>query len=264
MGQIEVEGVGKIYQGDTPNPIVAVEKANLDIEPGQFVTIVGPSGCGKSTLLHMIGGFIPVSSGEIRLNGKLVTEPGPERGIVFQHFALFPWLTVVRNVEYGLAEKGVPKKQRREIAQHYIDMVKLSGFENAFPNRLSGGMQQRVALARMLACEPEILLMDKPFGALDAQTRQILQEELLDIWAQYRKTVVFITHDVREAVFLSEKVVVMTARPGRIKEIVTTNLGPDAPRLEVDRKAEEVWEILREEVLKTVVPDGMNPTAIKS
>lgn len=257
MGQIEVDGVGKVYQGDTPNPIVAVENANLDIEPSQFVTIVGPSGCGKSTLLHMIGGFIPVSSGEIRLNGKAVTEPGPERGIVFQHFALFPWLTVVRNVEYGLAEKGVPRKERREIAQNYIDMVKLTGFEDVYPNRLSGGMQQRVALARMLACDPDILLMDEPFGALDAQTRLIMQEELKDIWRESKKTVLFVTHDVREAVFLAQKVVIMSARPGRIKEIMKIDLGDDAPRLAVDEKAEQIWDTLKEEVLKTVMPMGM-------
>lgn len=261
MAQIEIEGVGKVYQENTAEPIVAIERVDLKIEKNQFVTIVGPSGCGKSTLLHMVGGFIGASSGEIRLDGKPVGGPGPERGIVFQHFALFPWKTVMGNVEYGLAEKGMGKAARRELAQHYIDMVKLTGFENSFPNRLSGGMQQRVALARMLACDPDTLLMDEPFGALDAQTRQILQEELLDIWREHRKTVVFITHDVREAVFLSEKVIVMTARPGRIKEVVPTNLGADAPRLEVDRNAEEVWDILRDEVLKAVVPQGMNPRA---
>ena len=260
MAQIEIDGVGKTYQEDTPEPILAIDRIDLDIERNQFITIVGPSGCGKSTLLHMMGGFIPTSSGEIRLDGKQVESPGPERGIVFQHFALFPWKTVLGNVEYGLVEQGVAKAERREIAQHFIDMVKLTGFENQYPNRLSGGMQQRVALARMLACDPDILLMDEPFGALDAQTRTIMQEELLDIWRRYTKTVVFITHDVREAVFLSEKVVVMTARPGRIKRVIETGLGAGAERLEVDRKAEEVWDILREEVLKTVVPTGMDPT----
>ena len=260
MAQIEIDSVGKTYQEDTPEPILAIDRIDLDIERNQFITIVGPSGCGKSTLLHMMGGFIPTSSGEIRLDGKQVESPGPERGIVFQHFALFPWKTVLGNVEYGLVEQGVVKAERREIAQHFIDMVKLTGFENQYPNRLSGGMQQRVALARMLACDPDILLMDEPFGALDAQTRTIMQEELLDIWRRYTKTVVFITHDVREAVFLSEKVVVMTARPGRIKRVIETGLGAGAERLEVDRKAEEVWDILREEVLKTVVPTGMDPT----
>ena len=261
MAQIEIDGVGKIYQEDTPAPIVAIDRIDLDVDRNQFITIVGPSGCGKSTLLHMMGGFLSTTSGEIRLDGKAIDGPGPERGIVFQHFALFPWKTVLGNVEYGLVEKGIHKPDRREIAQRYIDMVKLTGFENALPNRLSGGMQQRVALARMLACDPDILLMYEPFGALDAQTRIILQEELLDIWRQHTKTVIFITHDVREAVFLSEKVVVMTARPGRIKRIIETGLDVGAARLEVDRKAEEVWDILRDEVLKTVVPTGMDPTA---
>ncbi len=264
MAQIEIAGVAKVYQEDTPEPIVAIDRIDLDIDRNQFITIVGPSGCGKSTLLHMMGGFIAASSGEIRLDGAAVDGPGPDRGIVFQHFALFPWKTVLGNVEYGLVEKGMKKAERREVAQHYIDMVKLTGFENVFPNRLSGGMQQRVALARMLACDPDILLMDEPFGALDAQTRTILQEELLDIWREHTKTVVFVTHDVREAVFLSEKVVVMTARPGRIKRIISPGLGAGAERLEVDRKAEEVWDILRDEVLKTVVPSGMDPRAAAS
>ena len=246
MAQIEIDGVGKVYQEDTPEPIVAIDRIDLDIERNQFITIVGPSGCGKSTLLHMMGGFISASAGEIRLDGAAIDGPGPERGIVFQHFALFPWKTVMGNVEYGLVEKGMRKAERRELAQHYI------------------GMQQRVALARMLACDPDILLMDEPFGALDAQTRIILQEELLDIWRKHTKTVVFVTHDVREAVFLSEKVVVTTARPGRIKRILETGLGAGAERLEVDRKAEEVWDILREEVLKTVVPSAMDPRAAAS
>ncbi len=240
MAQIEIDGVGKVYQEDTPAPIVAIDRVDLDIDRNQFITIVGPSGCGKSTLLHMMGGFISASAGEIRLDGKPVDGPGPDRGIVFQHFALFPWKTVMGNVEYGLVEKGMRKAERREIARHYIDMVKLTGFEDVFPNRLSGGMQQRVALARMLACDPDILLMDEPFGALDAQTRTILQEELLDIWRKHTKTVVFVTHDVREAVFLSEKVIVMTARPGRVKEVVPTNLGADAPRHEIDRILDKI------------------------
>ena len=261
MAQIEIDGVGKVYQEDTPDPIVAIQKVDLAIDRNQFISIVGPSGCGKSTLLHMIGGFIRTSSGEIRLDGRPVVEPGPDRGIVFQHFALFPWKTVRGNVEYGLVEKGLPRSERRAIAERYIDMVKLNGFEDVFPNRLSGGMQQRVALARMLACDPDILLMDEPFGALDAQTRQILQEELREIWRTHRKTVVFVTHDVREAVFLAEQVVVMTARPGRVKQIVKTGLGADAPRAAVDSKAEEIWDILRDEVLKTVTPVGMNPRA---
>ena len=254
MAYIEIEGVRKIYQEDTPDPIVAVDRVDLEIQRNSIVTIVGPSGCGKSTLLHMIGGFIAPSTGEIRLDGNRIEEPGPERGVVFQHFALFPWMTVRGNVEYGLSEKGMPRAQRREVSQHYIDMVKLTGFEDAFPNRLSGGMQQRVALARMLGCDPDTLLMDEPFGALDAQTRVIMQEELREICRASNKTVLFVTHDVREAVFLGEKVVVMTARPGRIKEVLEIDLPDDAPRLKADEKADEIWDILRDEVIKAVVP----------
>lgn len=254
MAYISIDGVRKVYQEETANPIVACDRVDLDIQRGSIVTIVGPSGCGKSTLLHMIGGFITPSTGEIRLDGNRVEGPGPERGIVFQHFALFPWLTVRGNVEYGLVERRLPRGERRAVAQKFIDMVKLSGFEEAFPNRLSGGMQQRVALARMLACEPEILLMDEPFGALDAQTRVIMQEELREICRASGKTVLFVTHDVREAVYLGERVVVMTARPGKIKSVLDIDLADDAPRLAVDEKADEIWDILRDEVIKAVVP----------
>ncbi|GIX48328.1 MAG: nitrate ABC transporter ATP-binding protein [Candidatus Tectimicrobiota bacterium] len=254
MPHIEIVGITKVYEQPAAPPIVALDGVDLTVEHDQFVSLVGPSGCGKSTLLHLVGGFISPSTGEIRIDGRPVTGPGPDRGIVFQNFALFPWLTVRGNVEYGLAEKGIPRRERRKVAQHFIDMVKLTGFEEVYPHRLSGGMQQRVALARMLACDPQILLMDEPFGALDAQTRLILQEELKEIWRQARKTVLFVTHDVREAVFLSQRVVVMTARPGRIKEIVDTDLPADAPRLAVDALAEDIWATLREEVLKAVVP----------
>jgi NitT/TauT family transport system ATP-binding protein len=184
-----------------------------------------------------------------------VHQPGPDRGIVFQHFALFPWKTVRGNVEYGLVERGMPRAERADTAQRYIDMVGLSGFENSYPNRLSGGMQQRVAIARMLACEPSILLMDEPFGALDAQTRKIMQEELRALWQQFGKTVVFVTHDVREAVFLSQRVVVMSTRPGRIKAVVETGLGPDASRALIDEKADELWDMLRDEVVRAMAEE---------
>jgi len=255
MAMVEIEAVRKIYNIGQSKTLVAVDGIDLGIEEGEFVSLVGPSGCGKSTLLHMIGGFIPISEGTIRVEGKPVTSPGPDRGIVFQHFALFPWKTVMGNVEYGLVERGVPRAERRKIAQAHIDMVGLSGFENAYPNRLSGGMQQRVALARMLACEPDILLMDEPFGALDAQTRKILQEELRELYAKFNKTVIFVTHDVREAVFLSERVVVMTARPGRIKTIIETGLGADASRAAIDEKADELWQLLRDEVQTTIAQE---------
>ena len=256
MAYIEIDGVSKVYQADTPTPIIACDRIDLEIESNSIVTIVGPSGCGKSTLLHMIGGFITPSTGQIRLGGAAVTEPGPDRGVVFQHFALFPWMTVRGNVEYGLVEQGIPRAKRRDVAQHFIDMVKLTGFEDVYPNRLSGGMQQRVALARMLACDPDTLLMDEPFGALDAQTRMIMQEELREICRASGKTVLFVTHDVREAVFLGERVVVMTARPGRIKAVLDIDLPDDAPRLAVDEKADEIWNILRDEVIKAVVPEA--------
>jgi NitT/TauT family transport system ATP-binding protein len=191
------------------------------------------------------------SAGEILVDGKPVAGPGPDRGIVFQHFALFPWKTVLGNVEFGLVERGVAKAERRDIARRYIDMVKLTGFENMFPNRLSGGMQQRVALARTLACDPAVLLMDEPFGALDAQTRHVLQQELLDIWRRQKKTVLFVTHDVREAVILSERVVVMSARPGKVKAVIETSRGASEWGAAIESQAEHVWSILREEMAPT-------------
>ncbi len=245
MAQIEIDGVGKVYQEDTPEPIVAIDRIDLDIERNQFITIVGPSGCGKSTLLHMMGGFISASAGEIRLDGAAIDGPGPERGIVFQHFALFPWKTVMGNVEYGLVEKGMRKAERRELAQHYIDMVKLTGFENVFPNRLSGGMQQRVALARALLSDPPILLMDEPFGALDALTRDRMQFVLLRIWEETRTTILFITHSIPEAILLAERVVVMTARPGKVMDILPVDL--DRPR-SLKTKTEDAFKAMEVQI----------------
>ena len=255
MAFLDIQGVRKLYPTGQGDPFVAVDGIDLGIEKGEFISLVGPSGCGKSTLLHMIGGFVPCSEGAIRVDGSQVQQPGPDRGIVFQHFALFPWKTVRGNVEYGLVERGMPRSERIEAAQRYIDMVGLSGFEDSYPNRLSGGMQQRVAIARMLACEPAILLMDEPFGALDAQTRKIMQEELRALWQRFNKTVVFVTHDVREAVFLSQRVVVMSTRPGRIKAIVETGLGPDASRALIDEKADQLWDMLRDEVVRAMAEE---------
>lgn len=258
-GKIVVRDASKWFLDQTAKPISALKDVNLSIAENEFLSIVGPSGCGKSTLLYLIGGFLQLSSGQIVVDGKLVEKPGQDRGVVFQHFALFPWKTVFGNVEYGLIERGVPKAERRALAQRYIDMVKLSGFENSYPNRLSGGMQQRVALARTLVCQPDILLMDEPFGALDAQTREIMQEELLEIWRRHKMTVVFVTHDVREAVFLAERVVVMTARPGQIKaEISTRDKGADSGAV-IEEKSREIWSILRAEVTKAILPDGESP-----
>ncbi|MPZ56258.1 MAG: ATP-binding cassette domain-containing protein [Rhizobiales bacterium] len=255
MAFLEIQDVRKSYVTGQGEPFIAVDGIDLTIEQGEFISLVGPSGCGKSTLLHMIGGFVPCTEGAIRVDGVAVQQPGPDRGIVFQHFALFPWKTVRGNVEYGLVERGMPRAERRQTAQRFIDMVGLSGFEDSFPSRLSGGMQQRVAIARMLACEPSILLMDEPFGALDAQTRKIMQEELRALWHQFGKTVVFVTHDVREAVFLSQRVVVMSTRPGRIKAIVETGLGPGASRALIDEKADKLWDMLRDEVVRAMAAE---------
>ena len=250
MSKIRFEGVRKVFQGDTPAPVIAIDNIDFSVGQDEFVSIVGPSGCGKSTLLYLLGGFLDLSGGRIMVDQKPVTEPGPDRGIVFQHFALFPWKTVMGNVEFGLAEQGMAKAERRVVTQRFIDMVKLDGFEDMFPNQLSGGMQQRVALARTLACNPDVLLMDEPFGALDAQTRHVLQEELLEIWSRQKKTVLFVTHDVREAVILSERVVVITARPGRVKEEIDTRIDK-SDGAAVEAKANVIWSILREELVKT-------------
>ena len=249
MSKIHFDGVRKVFQTDLPTPVVAIDNIDFTVGQDEFVAIVGPSGCGKSTLLYLLGGFLDLSGGRILVDGMAVSAPGPDRGIVFQHFALFPWKTVMGNVEYGLAEKGMARAERRELAGSYIRMVGLDGFEDMFPNRLSGGMQQRVALARTLACNPEILLMDEPFGALDAQTRHILQEELLEIWSRDKKTVLFVTHDVREAVILAERVIVITARPGRVKQEIDARIDKrDGAAIEA--KAEEIWAILREELVR--------------
>ena len=250
--KIVVSQATKVFPGASA-PVVALGPVDLKVRANEFLAIVGPSGCGKSTLLYMVGGFLQRSSGEIMMDGSPIDGPGPDRGIVFQHFALFPWKTVRGNVEYGLVEKGLSKSARREVAQRYIDMVKLTGFEDAYPNRLSGGMQQRVALARTLACDPDVLLMDEPFGALDAQTREIMQEELAEICKRQRKTVIFITHDVREAVVLADRVVVMTARPGRIKaEVAIKDAGTGDAFIE--EKSREIWGLLRSEVSKAILP----------
>jgi NitT/TauT family transport system ATP-binding protein len=195
---------------------VALDHVSLDIADNEFVTVVGPSGCGKTTLMNILGGLETPSSGTALVDDKPVLGPGPERGVIFQQYALFPWLTVRKNVEFGLETAHVPKKERREIAQRYIAMVGLEQFADALPKMLSGGMRQRCAIARAYAVNPSILLMDEPFGALDALTRVRLQEQLLETWSQDRRTVVFITHDVDEAVFLANRVIVMAALPGRI------------------------------------------------
>lgn len=229
----------------------AIQKLDLTVRQGEFLAIVGPSGCGKSTFLDMIAGLAKPHSGEIFMDGNLITGPALDRGIVMQGYALFPWRTVRKNVEFGLEIKKVPQNERREISQQYIELVGLKNFEDRYPHELSGGMKQRVAIARALAYDPEVLLMDEPFAAVDAQTREVLQEELLRIWEKTKKTIVFVTHGIDEAVFLADRVAVMTAHPGTIKEIVDINL--PRPRDGIRSSADfgwvrhKIWELLQNE-----------------
>ncbi|MGL5361874.1 MAG: ABC transporter ATP-binding protein [Bosea sp. (in: a-proteobacteria)] len=213
---IEIRNVSKTFQLQGQS-IDALKDANLSIKQGEFVTLIGASGCGKSTLLRIIAGFERPTSGEALMWGKPITEPEPQRGMVFQDYALFPWLSVRDNIAFGPTSRGVPKARARQTVEHFVDMVGLGRFADAYPHQLSGGMRQRVAIARVLANEAEIVLMDEPFGALDAMTRERLQEELLEIWARTKLTVVFVTHAIEEAIFLADRVVVMTPGPGRIE-----------------------------------------------
>ena len=238
---IEIDAVSKTFETRQGKSHLALTGISLSVRDGEFVSILGPSGCGKSTLLYIVGGFVPPSTGSTTVNGRPVTGPGPDRGPVFQEFALFPWKTVLGNIRYGLDQAGVPAAEAERRARELIALVHLSGYENFYPKELSGGMKQRVALARTLAYRPSILLMDEPFGALDAHTRTRLQNDLLDIWERDRKTVLFVTHGVDEAVFLSDRVAVMTRSPGRIKEIISIDLPRprDRATLLLDRRYQD-------------------------
>lgn len=251
---IEVAGLNKSFVGQDGSTIQAISELDLSVHDNEFLTVLGPSGCGKTTLLKMMAGLIPADSGTISIGGREVRGPGPDRSMVFQNFALLPWATVLENVAFGLTLRGLSKRERRAKATELISMVGLDGFATKRPGELSGGMQQRVGLARALAVEPQVLLMDEPFSAVDEQTRRLLQEELLSIWERNRLTVVFITHSMEEAVLLGDRVVLMSARPGRISEIVPVPLA--RPRSSdvgsVERSPEYVeitarlWERLRE------------------
>jgi sulfonate transport system ATP-binding protein len=221
--KISLQGVTKRFALGRET-FTALDGISLDIADNEFVTVVGPSGCGKSTLLNILAGLEEPTEGRALVDGTPVAGPGPERGVIFQQYALFPWLTVRQNVEFGLRTNGTPKAERREKAEHFIRLVGLDRFADALPKALSGGMRQRCAIARAYAVNPSILLMDEPFGALDALTRVTLQEQLLDTWSEEKRTVLFITHDVDEAVFLSNRVIVMAARPGRVYDVV--EVGP--------------------------------------
>lgn len=240
--KLELRNVTRVFYSEE-GKIKALEDINLNVKPNEFLCIIGPSGCGKTTLLRLIAGLDHPNSGEIILDGKEVKEPSPDRGMVFQEFSLFPWRTVIKNVTFGLEIMEVDKQEQYKIANEYLELVGLQGFENCYPYELSGGMKQRVAIARALAMEPSVLLMDEPFGSVDAQTRNVLQEELLEIWKRTKKTILFVTHSVDEAVYLADRVVVMSARPGRIIECRDID-GIPRPRKRTSREANEIREHL--------------------
>nr|WP_315431663.1 ABC transporter ATP-binding protein [uncultured Albidiferax sp.] len=258
-GNIRFEHVRKEFtvradDGGPEQRFVALDDVSLEVRAGEFLVLVGPSGCGKSTLLDLLAGLTPPTSGRVLLDGKAITGPARDRGVVFQQYALFPWLTALDNMAFGLEIAGVGLRERRAKAASYLDLVGLSAFANRYPHELSGGMKQRVAIARSLAYEPQVLLMDEPFAALDAQTRETLQEELVDIWQRTGKTIVFITHGIDEAVVLGQRVAVMTSRPGRIKQIVDI---PDTLRASTQdvrslplfgELRHKIWSLLHDEV----------------
>ena len=242
------------YRTQSGERLLALDRINLDVRAGEFLCIVGPSGCGKSTLLHLIAGLQAQSSGQVLLDGKAIEGPGTDRILIFQDHGLFPWLTVGQNVEFGMKMKGLPKAERREKTQHYLRLVHLAKFENSYIHQLSGGMRQRVAIARALATEPDVLLMDEPFAALDAQTRDLLHDELERIWSDTGRTIIFVTHNVREAVRLGDRVVLLTFRPGRVKSEFPVTL-PRPRSLEdptVALAAREVLDELRDEINRSL------------
>jgi NitT/TauT family transport system ATP-binding protein len=259
MGILSAERVTKEFLAGSGQGLVAVHDLSLEIEEGEFLCLIGASGCGKSTLINMFAGFIQPTIGQVLLRGRPITRIEPRCGMVFQSYALFPWKTVRGNVEFGPKMKGVPAAERHRIADRFIELVKLRGFEDRYPTELSGGMQQRVTLARVLAADPEVLLMDEPFAALDALTRQVMQEELLRIHESARKTTVFITHNIDEALILADRVVVMSARPGRVKAIVANTLArPRQVSIQLSPAFAalkgEIWAHVEEEVRKHVAP----------
>jgi len=251
--QIDIRNVGKVYGSKaSDDPVIALDGVTLRIRRGEFISLLGPSGCGKSTLLGIVAGFQAASSGQILQDGRPIVKPDPSRTVVFQDYALFGWMTVQQNVEFGLKAKGMPKAQRAEIARALIATVHLTGFEDKYPHQMSGGMKQRAAIARALAPDPDILLMDEPFGALDAQTRVLLQEEIARISSEAGKTVIFVTHGIDEAVFLADRVVVMSPRPGRVRQEVLVPLPrPRTAEMRSDpwfvSTVNDLWETLKPE-----------------
>ena len=253
--KVLVEQVTKTFDSNKGDKTTALAEVNLTIKENEFITILGPSGCGKSTLLRIVGGLEEQTTGRVLLDGGEVSGPSEERGFVFQSYSLFPWLTVKENIEFGLKNKKVPLKEREDISKEYIDLIGLHGFSDHYPKQLSGGMQQRVAIARALANDPQILLLDEPFGALDNQTRSLMQESLLNIWEKSHKTILFVTHDVEEAIFLASRVLVMTSRPGKIKADIPIDLEyPRSYQLKSDPRfleyKRQIYEMIREESIK--------------
>ncbi|WP_400164381.1 ABC transporter ATP-binding protein [Brevibacillus sp. TJ4] len=246
--RIVVENVDKTFTDAKKREVTALRNINFAIEEQEFVVLVGPSGCGKSTLLNIVGGLMSPSNGSVYFEGTGGKQPN--LGIVFQEIALFPWRTVYENVIYGLEERGASKQEQQEKGKHYIDMVGLSGFENALPKQLSGGMRQRAGIARALAIEPDLLLMDEPFSALDAQTRTIMQEELLTIWERTRLSTLYVTHNIQEAVYLADRVIVLSRHPGQVKSIIHIDLpkvGRDQEehRIRFEQYVDEIWQLIR-------------------
>jgi NitT/TauT family transport system ATP-binding protein len=266
MAKLEAMDVRlEYYQPRTDSRLLAIDRLSAGVEEGEFVTIVGPSGCGKTTFLKIVDGLLAPTAGQLLLDGRSISQPGRDRAIVFQDSSLFPWYTVSRNVAYGLECQGVKGAEARDRAQPFIEMVGLEGFEHHYPYELSGGMQQRVNLARALAVSPELLLMDEPFAALDAQTRELMQAELLGIWNQAHKTVLFITHQIDEAIYLSDRVIVMSARPGRVIADITIEIA--RPRaLGVKRSprfleyVDQIWNLIESQVKQTMVADQLVST----
>jgi NitT/TauT family transport system ATP-binding protein len=234
MGDLQIRNLSQSFLREDGSTLAVLENLTFDVQDKEFVCILGSSGCGKTTLLRLIAGLDEARSGAIVIDGEEMRGPSPKVGLVFQEYSLFPWRTVIDNIVFGLEMKGVANEDRYHIADRYLDLVNLSQFRDSFPSELSGGMRQRVAVARALALDPVLLLMDEPFGALDAQTRNMLQQELLDIWAKTKKTIVFITHSVDEAVFLSDRIIVLTPRPGRICRIFAVGLSRPRDRTSVE------------------------------
>jgi NitT/TauT family transport system ATP-binding protein len=252
--KVALDAISLSYKTTAGERLLALDNISLEVKPGEFLCIVGPSGCGKSTLLHLIAGLHPQTSGKVLVDGKPVSGPGTDRILIFQELGLFPWLTVGGNVEFGMKMKNVNKTEREEKVQYYLRLVHLSKFRNSYIHQLSGGMRQRVALARALAAEPDVLLMDEPFAALDAQTRDLLHDELERLWAETGRTIIFVTHNVREAVRLGDRVALLTFRPGRVKQDFSVSL--PRPRhmenTEVARTARDILDCLRAEINKSL------------